>query len=423
MNFFFRYTIVSFLIGVSVFLAIYFYLLPTIFSMHYVSGQIVVRSIKEESADVSTSSTETSKLEIKKENSAPVPTVTHIAPPLAIKGVYMTSWIASAPSLRNNIVKLADSTEINTIVIDIKDYSGKIVFPIEDNPALKAYGSEDVRVKDMPQFIALLHSKGIYVVGRVAVFQDKYFVTHKPEDAVKNKSGTAVWKDHKGISWVDAGSREYWDYIVALAKESYAQGFDEVNFDYVRFPSDGNMKDISFPHSGTNSKPEIIKEFFAYLHNNLKDTGLKTSADLFGMTTTSADDLGIGQVLENALPYFDYIDPMVYPSHYPATFMGYKNPEKYPYEVIKFTMKSAMEREAKLKEKLSTQLASSSSETTPHLAILRPWLQDFGLTVDYGSTEVKAQIKATNDIGLNSWLLWSASNKYTVGALDSNTER
>jgi hypothetical protein len=333
---------------------------------------------------------------------------TYVPAPEVVKGIYMTSWVASDPSLRGELVKLLDGTELNTVVIDIKDYSGKIVFPIEDNPALKAYGSEEVRVKDLPQFIESLHKKGIYVIARVAVFQDAYFVKFRPDLAVKNASGTEVWKDKKGISWIDAGSREYWDYIVLLAEEARKIGFDEVNFDYIRFPSDGNMEDISYPWSSTTPKATVLRNFFQYLHENLFGSGLKTSADLFGMTTTATNDMGIGQVLENALPYFDYIDPMVYPSHYPPTFEGFALPEAHPYDVVHFEMQSAVAR--------AMALSSTSSST---VAVLRPWLQDFGLKMDYGPAEVRAQIKATNDVGLSSWILWSASNKYTAGALNT----
>ena len=387
------------------------FFLPKVFSEHYVAQQ---------TAQVFTA-TSTEIITPK------VFVPTHVATPDAVKGIYMTSWVAGTPSLRNGLVKLLDETEVNSGVIDIKDYSGKIVFPVT-NPELKAYGSEEVRISDLPQFIDMLHKKGVYVIGRVAVFQDAYFVKLRPDLAVKNKSGTATWKDRKGISWIDAGSREYWDYIILLAEESHNIGFDEINFDYIRFPSDGNMQDISYPWSTTTPKAKVLKDFFQYLHEHLvsprqrlgaeidsKSLGvasgnadrLKTSADLFGMVTTAGDDMGIGQVLENALPYFDYISPMVYPSHYPATFQGFQNPEAHPYEVVQFAMQEG--------ERRAEKFASTTGET---VAELRPWLQDFGLKQTYGSAEVRAQIKATYDVGLDSWLLWSASNKYTRGALD-----
>ncbi|MEI6843427.1 MAG: putative glycoside hydrolase [bacterium] len=375
---------------------IFFFVLPKIFTGHYVLTGSAVATLTQ-SADV-------------KKDVTPVFVPTYIATPVPVKGIYMTSWTAGTPSLRGALVKLIDDTELNTVVIDIKDYSGKIVFPIE-NTDLKKFGSEEVRVSDMRDFVESLHKKGIYVIGRIAVFQDAYFVKYKPDLAVKNKAGTAVWKDRKGISWIDPGSQEYWDYIVLLAQETRKVGFDEINFDYIRFPSDGNMQDISYPFSSTTPKTVVMKNFFAYVTEHLKKgvasssaPELKISADLFGMVTTAQDDMGIGQYLENALPYFDYIMPMVYPSHYPPTFIGYKNPEAYPYEVVKYAMSEAVKR---------ANLASTSP------AKLRPWLQDFGLKMTYGSAEVRAQIKATNDVGLDSWILWSASNKYTKGALDA----
>ncbi len=342
-------------------------------------------------------------------------TPTYVETPEPLKGIYMTSWVASSKQLRENLVKIADQTEINTILIDIKDYSGKIVFPIENNPTLKAFGSEEVRVRDLKEFIQELHKKNIYVIGRVAVFQDAYFVEHRPDLAVKTKDGSSVWKDRKGIAWIDSGSREYWDYIIQIAKESHKIGFDEINFDYIRFPSDGNMKDISFPFSSTTPKATVMKNFFEYLHTKIESDpeleGLKTSADLFGMVTNTYDDMGIGQLLENAIPYFDYIMPMVYPSHYPPNFEGYKEPEAYPYEIIKFAMNEAVVR--------SEALASSTGQSKiEYKNKMRPWLQDFGLRVSYGPAEVRAQIKATNDVGLTSWILWSPSNKYTVSALN-----
>lgn len=368
-----------------------FVLLPKIFADHYTFGREIAAV---ESQDVK---------EQMKDNFVP----SYVKTPTPLKAIYMTSWVASSPELRNNLVKLIDETELNSVVIDIKDYSGRIVYPVDDNPTLKAFGSEEVRVKDLREFIDKLHKKNIYVIGRVAVFQDAYFVKKRPDLAVRNKSGSAVWKDRKGISWIDAGSREYWDYIVKISEESHKIGFDEINFDYIRFPSDGDMKDISFPQSSTTPKHLVMKSFFEFLHNHFKGGDLKISADIFGMTTTATDDMGIGQLLEDALPNFDYIMPMVYPSHYPPTFMGYGKPEAHPYEVIQFAMKSAVDR------------AKTLASTTP-VGELRPWLQDFGLGMTYGPEEVKAQIKATYDVGLSSWALWSASNKYTKKSLLPN---
>jgi hypothetical protein len=300
--------------------------------------------------------------------------------------------------LRDPLITLVKNTELNSVVIDIKDYSGEIAFR--------------ARVPDMKEFIQKLHDNGIYVIGRVAVFQDTYFVKKRPDLAVTNKSNSEVWRDHKGISWIDPGSRQYWDYIISIAKEAHDIGFDEINFDYIRYPSDGNMQNISYPESKDMPKSEVIKQFFSYLHDHLQGTGLVISADLFGLTTSAKDDMGIGQILENALPYFDFIDPMVYPSHFASGFQGFSDPEAHPYEVVQYSMQSAIER--------VEFLASTTGQNKEvYKNKLRPWLQDFGLRQDYGPTEVRAEIKATYDVGLSSWLLWSASNKYTIGALES----
>ena len=388
---------------------LFIFFAPKLFSEHYLSSKGLALNSVFQDQTLGASTT-------------PVFVPDYIATPEPLKGIYMTSWVAGTPSLRSGLVKLIDNTELNAVVIDIKDYSGKIVFPITD-PKLLAYGSQEVRVKDMQDFVESLHQKGIYVIARIAVFQDAYFVKYRPDLAVKNLAGTAVWKDHKGISWIDPGSREYWDYIVLLSREARKVGFDEINFDYIRFPSDGNMQDISYPFSSTTPKTTVMRNFFQYTHDQLaKDDGslartvlakndvgrLKISADMFGMVTTAQDDMGIGQVLEDALPYFDYVAPMVYPSHYPPTFIGFASPEAHPYDVVKYAMQSGLAR--------SVALASSTGAT---VAQLRPWLQDFGLKMDYGSAEVRAQIKATNDIGLTSWILWSASNKYTTSALNA----
>ena len=387
------------LLCIGIFLLIFFFtFLPKIFSEHYISnGSLLLYSNATTSTQV-------------------IFTPTYVSVPNEVKGVYMTSWVAGSKNLRENLVKIIDDTEINTIVIDIKDYTGKIVFSVGSSK-LKSYGSEDIRVSDLRDFIESLHKKGVYVIGRIAVFQDAYFVKFRPDLAVKNKLGTEVWKDRKGISWIDPASLEYWDYIILLAKESRKIGFDEINFDYIRFPSDGNMEDISYPWSSTTPKAIVLKDFFKYLQEKLRDSGLKTSADLFGMTTTSKNDMGIGQVLENTLPYFDYVSPMVYPSHYPPSFGGFENPEANPYAIIKYSMEEAVKR-----ADIFEQMASTTNpivNSVHYKDKLRPWLQDFGLKVTYGSAEVRAQIKATNDVCLDSWLLWSASYKYTRGALDS----
>lgn len=341
--------------------------------------------------------------------------VTHTETPEPLKALYMTSCVASQPSWRNDLKRLIETTELNAVVIDIKDYTGEVSFA----------ETSECFVPDLKEFIAELHGSDIYVIGRISVFQDPSYTKLFPELAVKKKparpdepgraggSDGEVWKDYKGLSFVDVGATPYWDYIIELSKKSYEIGFDELNYDYVRYPSDGDMQDTSYTWTvGTTTKPAMLENFFKHLHDNLENTGVKLSADLFGMTTTVENDMNIGQVLENALPYFDYISPMVYPSHYPPTWNGFANPAEHPYEVVKISMARAVEREQ------LWLLSNNMATSTP--SKMRPWLQDFHLGATYGEDKVRAQIQATYDVGLTSWMLWNAGNKYTEAALLSN---
>jgi len=353
------------------------------------------------------------------------PVATHLKTPEPLKGIYMTACAGSMPSFRDRLAKIADDTEINSIIIDVKDYSGTISFK-SDNPLFKDNGGAGCKISDLREFVEVLHKKNIYTIARITVFQDPYYSKIHPELAVKRLSDGAVWKDRKGLSFIDVGAKPYWDYIVALGEESYKLGFDELNFDYIRFPSDGDMKDIDFTWSRGKNKAVALEEFFAYLHEKLSPTGAKLSADLFGMTTTNTDDLNIGQVLERTLPYFDYVMPMVYPSHYPPYFNGWKNPNLQVYGVVNFSMSHAVSRAEATTTPIYLMGESRIGTSTPprytkkpeNRLKLRPWLQDFQYGGTYGPTEVRAQIRATYDAGLTSWILWDPANKYTLGALE-----
>lgn len=332
--------------------------------------------------------------------------VTHIETPSQVKAIYMSSWVAGTPSFRNKLVKLIEETELNSVIIDIKDYTGKVSFEI-NKPPFSTVGSTENRIPDIREFIGMLHEKGIYVIGRISVFQDPHLIEIWPEEAVKKSSDTSVlWRDHKGIGWLDAGSTRVWEYVADLARESHAVGFDEINFDYIRFPSDGNMKDIYYPHSEDKVKSDVIRSFFEFINKEFSsgDKKIVTSADLFGMTATNTDDLNIGQILEDGLNNFDFVAPMVYPSHFPNNWGGLPNPAEEPYEVIYRSMSKAVER--------AKALGVDEKK-------LRPWLQDFNLGAIYTEDLVRAQIQATYDVGLDSWMLWDPKNIYTRSALEA----
>lgn len=345
-----------------------------------------------------------------------IPKVIHLDTPESLKAIYMTACVAGTPSWRGDLKRLIETTELNAVVIDIKDYTGVVSFPsLEAVPRGSAKGCV---VRDMKEFIHELHESDIYVIGRISVFQDPLYAGLHPELAVRRKSDGGVWKDYKGLSFIDVGARPYWDYILKISREAYEIGFDELNYDYIRYPSDGNMQDISYLWTTASStKSATLKSFFEYLHDNLKESGVVLSADLFGMTMTVEWDMNIGQILEDSLPYFDYIAPMVYPSHYPATWHGFANPAEHPYEVIKISMSRGLERERAFNIATGNFTLDENGATTTPKSKLRPWLQDFNLGATYGPDKVRAQIQATYDVGLTSWMLWSAANKYTREAL------
>lgn len=328
--------------------------------------------------------------------------VTHIQTPEKVKAIYMSSWVAGSPSFRDSLVKLTDKTELNSIVIDIKDSTGRVSFPTDD-PLIQKIGSSEKRISNIRSLTNLLHSKDIYIIGRISVFQDPYLAKQKPEWAITRKSDGGIWKDRKGLSFLDPTNKDVHEYILTLARYSYDQGFDEINFDYIRYPSDGNMDDINYKLKEGQTRADNIEAFFKHLSSEIKkDVNIPISADLFGLTTESTNDMGIGQVWEKALPYFDFVAPMVYPSHYPSGYAGYKNPATYPYEVVKRAMLSGVSR------------AKVINQDTDKI---RPWLQDFDLGATYTKDMVRAQMRATYDSGLDSWMLWDPSNKYTPEAL------
>ena len=318
------------------------------------------------------------------------------------KGIYLTAYTAGTKSRRQELVELIKNTELNSIVIDIKDYSGRIFFDTNISLA-DEIGSEDVRIPDLAGWLKELKKEGIYAIARIVVFQDPYLAEKLPAIALKSKSG-GIWRDWKGLSWVDPTEKLVWDYNLDLAKEAAKLGFDEINFDYIRFPSDGDIKQIVYANladSTPEGKSKVMAEFYKYVDKTLTFYPVLTSADLFGMVLWRSDGLNIGQRLEDAAPYFDFISPMVYPSHYPSGFEGFANPAEHPYEIVYRTL-----------------VRANDLPDTPYRAKIRPWLQAFDLGAVYTPEMVILQKQATYDANGFGWLLWNASNRYTSGGLE-----
>lgn len=371
--------------------------------------------------------------------------IKHAPLPEQVKAIYMTSCVAGTIDFRNRLVKLIEETEVNAVIIDVKDYSGTISFPPISPAWQPAWQGARCGTRDMEEFIATLHEKGIFVIARVTVFQDPFYAEKHPELAVLKASDGSVWHDHKGLSFIDVAAKPYWDHILELAVNAYNIGFDEINFDYVRYPSDGNMQDIAFPHTNKSEygpdKQANLESFFKYLNEQLDNdafyvsvkhdntgrasTTPYTSVDLFGMTTTNFDDLSIGQVQDRAAPYFDFVAPMVYPSHYPKTFLGLGNPNEYPYKVVNYVMQAGVNRmtasttpmQGFLHERIGTSTPAIYSKPVYTADRFRTWIQDFDYGGDYDAADVRAQIQASYDAGVMSWMIWAPSNIYTKAAL------
>lgn len=321
----------------------------------------------------------------------------HQKTPETVRALYMSAWTASSIKDREKLLKTIESSNsINAIVLDIKDATGRVSFLVDD-PIVANTGSPENKISDIREFIQQLHEKNIYVIGRISVFQDPYLTKKYPEWAIQSISKKSPWKDKKGLSFLDPTQDVVHTYIIALARASYEIGFDEINFDYIRFPSDGNMQDIQYPeNSGTRS--EILERFFKKLHSEMTIDQIPTSADLFGLTTEATDDMGIGQVLEKVLPYFDFIAPMIYPSHYGKGYQGFSNPAEHPYAVVKSAMQQGIARAANM------ELSPSK---------FRPWIQDFDMGASYGTTEILDQIKALEELDIQSFMIWDPANRYT----------
>lgn len=333
-------------------------------------------------------------------------------PPSVIKAIYATSWAAGSEKKLSSLIKLIKETELNALVIDIKDYSGYVAYNTNLELPQK-YQAIDLRIPSLNSLVKRLHDEGIYIIGRISVFQDQQLAKARPDLALIASSTQETWKDYKGLTWLDTASKEVWDYNIVIAREILNRGFDEANFDYVRFASDGNLDDIKYPFWDEKTlKTHIVRDFFGYIHSQLWDRPI--SADLFGLVTINTDGLGIGQHLEYALPYFDAIAPMTYPSHYFKGFIGYEKPAEAPYEIVKYSMDNAVAR---------TESFKIYASTTPMRAKFRPWFQDFDLGADYDAQKVRAQIQAWDDAAKNhpdlygGWMLWNPSNVYTREAL------
>jgi hypothetical protein len=318
-----------------------------------------------------------------------------------VKGIYVTSYGAGNQELLDKMLGIADRTEINAFVVDIKDDLGKVCYSV-DVPLAASLGLIDPRIEDIDGLIATLREHDITPIARLVVFKDNDLARKRPELAVQSSKG-GEWKDHKGLRYTNPYNHEVWEYNVQVAEDAAKRGFREIQFDYVRFPSDGPVEEAVYPGEYT-TKEDAIAGFLAYARQRLEPLGVWVSADVFGLTVHVKDDMGIGQRIEKISQNVDIVCPMTYPSHYGPGVYGIDNPNASPYELITKAMADTTAR-----------LAGTGAKG-------RPWLQDFSLGgVEYGVEQVKAQIKAAEEQGFDEWLLWDPSLKYVEAALRADT--
>ena len=334
-----------------------------------------------------------------------------------VKGIYVTGNIVGYKEKFEQLVKFVGETELNAMVIDIKDDRGEITYT-SNIPMVQEIGAnQNVRVNNFEQIMETMRENDIYPIARIVTFKDRIAASKRPDLAIKSKNG-GVWRDNKGDAWLNPYNKESWEYPIQIAEEAALKGFKEIQFDYIRFPTDGNRKLIDYGIAGKEKRmAEAISEFLSYARERLEPLGVYVSADVFGLVTTVEDDMNLGQHLETLATSVDAICPMVYPSHYALGSYGIKYPDANPYEIVYKSLSTARERIDKM-------------DTKERKAIIRPWLQDFSApwlkkqygqyyTV-YGPEQIKAQIKACYDSGLKEWIFWNASNRYTKNGYEKN---
>ncbi|MDD5021536.1 MAG: putative glycoside hydrolase [Endomicrobiaceae bacterium] len=314
------------------------------------------------------------------------------------RGIHLTSFVPGSSKIKIYIDNLLENTELNAVVIDVKEIDGAI--------AIRGLNNDLAFSKSVPNpedYVKLLKEKNIYTIARIVVFRDDTMPRKRPDMAVKTPEGK-LWEDYRKITWLDPYNQDARDYVLDIAEKTADIGFDEIQFDYIRFPSDGNTKMCRYqvPRSTTTAYLEIV-EFLKQAKERLGPKGIKTSVDVFGLTTTETGDMGIGQKIVEMTKYIDYVSPMIYPSHYAKGEYGISDPNKEPYRTVYIALQGAKKRIPVEK--------------------LRPWLQDFSMKgVKYGPQQIKEQIQACFDSGVETWMLWNASCRYTKTGLKSKTD-
>lgn len=320
--------------------------------------------------------------------------------PFTPKALYLSYWAADSHDRREQLQHLIDETGMNALVIDLKSSRGDIAFRSQV-PLAKAVGAQRVRtLKDLPEFLAELKQQGVYTIGRIVVFKDAALAKNRRDLAVHTLDGY-LWEDREKISWSDPFNPEVWDYNINIAKEAAALGFDEIQFDYIRFPAKSDLM-FSRDNTGAN-RVAAINGFLQRAKQQLAEYPVMTSANIFGYICWKHKDQKIGQKLVDLAESVDYLSPMLYPSGFPHGVPNHTNSVENSYEVVAHSLKKA------------SQLTGLSAVR------FRPWLQAFK---DYAfdrrsftATEIHAQINASDASGSHGWMLWNAASRFSLAGL------
>ena len=333
---------------------------------------------------------------------APVPLV---PPPDTLRGLYVNRWAAVGRKMWQ-LIDVAKRTEVNALVIDVKDDRGFVLYRSQV-PLARAIGADTNTAmphRRMRQVLDSMRAHGIYPIARIVVAKDPLLAEHRPQWAIRKRSDSSqVWLDRAGKPWLDPTHPEIWKYAADLAAEAVKLGFSEVQFDYVRFPDEARViREGRYAKLAGRARAEVIRDQLTYLDSLIEPLGVRNTIDVFGLTATDTTDMGIGQKWEMFVDRADVVLPMVYPSHYARGTYGLANPNAQPYETIVNSLKDMKARTAGI----------------GNAARIIPWYQDFTMgRPRYGAEQVRAQIRAGEDNGIPEWILWNPGSSYTLDAL------
>ena len=322
--------------------------------------------------------------------------------PVKVKGIYVSAPVAGITKM-DTLIDLVDQTELNAMVIDIKNDEGKVTYKMQSDQVLEI-GAGVSYIGDIEELVSKCKEKDIYLIARIVAFRDPYLAEQKPEWAVHTKDGE-IFRDKSGLAWVNPYKREVWDYLLEIASQAAQAGFDEIQFDYIRFSTDIKEDEVDYGEESEDvGKIEIITEFTEYMYEELAPQGVYVAADVFGTVIDNETDQAIvGQDYVQMAQYLDYICPMVYPSHYYSGSYGISIPDAEPYNTIYAAASSSVQELKAVPEDDRAQV--------------RLWIQGFTASwvsshISYGREQIRAQIKGAYDAGYDEWIVWNAAVNY-----------